>query len=50
MRSHDRGMSAGTCADSKEFSCSIVEPWNVPNVNYPDTYELPSKLVVLSHS
>jgi alpha-glucosidase (family GH31 glycosyl hydrolase) len=31
MRSHDRGMSAGGCANDKSgFSCSIVEPWNVP--------------------
>ena len=31
MRSHDRGMSAGGCANSADgFSCSIVEVWNVP--------------------
>mmetsp|Transcript_38622 Transcript_38622/g.76005 ORF Transcript_38622/g.76005 Transcript_38622/m.76005 type:complete len:1047 (+) Transcript_38622:22-3162(+) len=38
MRSHDRGMSAGGCANSDKFSCSIVEPWNIPNSNYPDTF------------
>jgi len=38
MRSHDRGMSAGGCANSATFGCSIVEPWNTLNVNYPDSY------------
>ncbi len=31
-------MSAGSCADSSTFGCSIVEVYNTPNVNYPDTY------------
>jgi hypothetical protein len=31
MRSHDRGMSTGDCADTQPNSCSIVEPWNVEN-------------------
>jgi alpha-glucosidase (family GH31 glycosyl hydrolase) len=35
MRSHDRGMSGGGCANGATFGCSIVEPWNVPNVNFP---------------
>jgi hypothetical protein len=30
MRSHDRGMSAGGCANGASFGCSIVEVWNVP--------------------
>ena len=30
MRSHDRGGSAGGCANGAEFGCWIVEPWNVP--------------------
>ena len=38
MRSHDRGMSGGGCANGATFGCSIVEPWNVPNVNFPVTY------------
>ena len=33
MRSHDRGMSGGGCANDNPPSCSVVEPWNVPNVN-----------------
>lgn len=28
VRTHDRGMSTGGCAENE--SCSIVEPWNVP--------------------
>jgi hypothetical protein len=31
MRSHDRGMSGGGCANDPSFDCSIVEVWNVPN-------------------
>ena len=38
MRSHDRGMSGGGCANGNTFGCSIVEPWNVPNVNFPVTH------------
>jgi alpha-glucosidase (family GH31 glycosyl hydrolase) len=38
MRSHDRGMSAGGCANSNPFSCSVVEPWNAPNVNFPAAF------------
>lgn len=34
MRSHDRGMSGGGCANNNPFDCSIVEVWNVPNVNF----------------
>lgn len=34
MRSHDRGMSGGGCANDSPFSCSIVEPWNVPPPNF----------------
>ena len=30
MRSHDRGMSTGECANHEPEQCSIVEPWNVP--------------------
>ncbi len=30
MRSHDRGMSAGGCANGATFGCSIVEVWNTP--------------------
>lgn len=30
MRSHDRGMSTGECANHEPDQCSIVEPWNVP--------------------
>lgn len=33
MRSHDRGMSGGGCANNNPFDCSIVEVWQVPNVN-----------------
>lgn len=38
MRSHDRGMSAGGCANSNPFGCSVVEPWNAPNVNFPAAF------------
>lgn len=34
MRSHDRGMSGGACADLSPELCSVVEVWNVPNVNF----------------
>lgn len=30
MRSHDRGGSAGGCANGAAFDCWIVEPWNTP--------------------
>lgn len=30
LRSHDRGGSAGDCANKDPPSCSIVVPWNVP--------------------
>jgi len=35
FRSHERGMSGGSCADTLQdgqarSQCSIVEPWNVP--------------------
>ncbi len=30
FRSHDRGMSAGGCADTNPPSCSIVQVWEVP--------------------
>jgi alpha-glucosidase (family GH31 glycosyl hydrolase) len=33
MRSHDRGMSGGGCANNNPFDCSIVEVWNVPRDN-----------------
>ena len=29
FRSHDRGMSAGGCADSNPSTCSVVEVWEV---------------------
>lgn len=29
MRSHDRGMSAGECAEEEPATCSIVVPWDV---------------------
>lgn len=38
MRSHDRGMSGGGCANDDKFSCSVVEPWTTPNVNFPNVY------------
>jgi hypothetical protein len=38
MRSHDRGMSGGGCANDDKFSCSIVEPWTTPNVNFPNMF------------
>lgn len=38
MRSHDRGMSAGGCSNDNPFDCSVVEPWNTPNVNFPNTF------------
>ena len=31
FRSHDRGMSAGGCADQNPSTCSIVEVWEVPS-------------------
>lgn len=34
MRSHDRGMSGGGCADSAPYQCPIVEVWNVPRENF----------------
>eukprot|EP01116_Phalansterium_solitarium_P007898 TRINITY_DN2091_c0_g1_i4.p1 TRINITY_DN2091_c0_g1~~TRINITY_DN2091_c0_g1_i4.p1 ORF type:complete len:820 (+),score=372.39 TRINITY_DN2091_c0_g1_i4:134-2593(+) len=34
MRSHDRGMSGGGCANDNPYDCSVVEPWNVPNTNF----------------
>jgi len=46
MRSHDRGMSAGGCANSPQFSCSVVEPWNTPNVNFPDAYMEANRLAL----
>jgi len=46
MRSHDRGMSAGGCANGGAFSCSIVEPWNTPNVNFPDSYMEANRLAL----
>jgi len=30
FRTHDRGMSAGSCADDVPFSCAIVEVWKLP--------------------
>ncbi len=38
MRSHERGQSAGGCVNDEPFDCSIVEPWNTPNVDFPDTF------------
>ena len=46
MRTHDRGMSAGGCADDNPFDCSITEVWNTPNVNFPDAYMEASRLVL----
>lgn len=39
MRNHDRGMSAGSCANDSPFDCSVVEPWNAPNTNFPAVFE-----------
>lgn len=43
FRTHDRGMSAGSCADSD--SCGIVEVWNVPQ-----KYERINKAAMRSRS
>eukprot|EP00056_Hartaetosiga_gracilis_P005958 m.91505 g.91505 ORF g.91505 m.91505 type:complete len:1088 (-) comp12327_c0_seq1:202-3465(-) len=37
MRSHDRGMSGGACADAN--SCAIVRPWNIPTKYFRVTKE-----------
>lgn len=50
MRSHDRGMSAGGCANDAQFSCSIVEVWNTPNVNYPDAFMEANRNVLQSRA
>jgi hypothetical protein len=50
MRSHERGMSAGGCANDNPFDCSIVEVWNTPNVNFPDTYMEANRLVLQSRA
>lgn len=39
MRSHDRGMSAGSCADSNPFSCSVVEPYKAISTYWPEVHE-----------
>ena len=46
MRSHDRGMSGGGCSDANVLSCSIVEVWNVPNENFPVTFEEANRKVL----
>jgi alpha-glucosidase (family GH31 glycosyl hydrolase) len=33
FRTHDRGMSAGGCANDQPESCAHVAPWNAPAVN-----------------
>jgi len=30
FRTHDRGMSAGSCVDANPPNCAIVEVWKVP--------------------
>jgi len=34
MRMHDRGMSAGGCADDTPPSCSLVQPWLADNEHF----------------
>lgn len=38
MRSHDRGMAGGECANTNIFSCAVVEPWNIVNSNWPSAF------------
>ena len=35
MRSHDRGGAGGNCINAHPSSCSVVEPWKVPEVTFP---------------
>ena len=44
MRSHDRGMAGGSCVNSDPYSCAVVEPWNVPNQNFPVTFSDANRL------
>jgi alpha-glucosidase (family GH31 glycosyl hydrolase) len=34
MRMHDRGMSAGSCADNNPPTCSLVRPWMADNDHF----------------
>jgi len=34
MRMHDRGMSAGGCADNDPPTCSLVQPWKADNTHF----------------
>ena len=50
MRSHDRGMSAGGCSDNNPQTCSVVEPWLIPQESWPATFMEANRLVCLPFS